>query len=192
MIPIDSGWVWTWNQIHWLAYQIIFPSIYGSSKTESICALGINLLGTASEIRDGLELDLGLHLGDSNRKSFGPPSWWGHPCWSPRPLSPRMVICMEVMSSSPVAPYGGLVDPLCGLTSLYFLPYFPYDQIECMYIWNQVIFYIKYVHAFLGSYHLWDIVDISDHTNSCHNDHQQAPPHVCSSLLVLEWRLETK
>ena len=71
----------------------------------------------------------------------------------------------------------GLADPLCGLTSLCFLPYFPYEQIECMYIWDQVIC-IKYVHNLLGSYHLGDIVDVSDHTNSCHNDRQQAPPQV--------------
>jgi hypothetical protein len=45
---------------------------------------------------------LGLHLGDSNQISFGPPSCSWRPCWSPcHPCdSPRMVVYTEVMSSS--------------------------------------------------------------------------------------------
>jgi hypothetical protein len=64
------------------------------------CAL--ILLGAAPRFRGGLELDLGVHLGDSNRIRVGPPSQFGCPCWSPWPPcdSPRMVICMEAMSSS--------------------------------------------------------------------------------------------
>ena len=52
--------------------------------------------------RGGLELDLGLHLGDSNRISFGPPSRFGNPYWSLWSLchSPSVVVSTEVMSSS--------------------------------------------------------------------------------------------
>ena len=52
--------------------------------------------------RGGLELDLGLHLGDSNRISFRSPSYLGNQCWSSRPsFHPQnMVVCMEAMFSS--------------------------------------------------------------------------------------------
>jgi hypothetical protein len=36
-------------------------------------------LMAALGLRDELELDLGLHLGDSNWISFGPPSLFGYP-----------------------------------------------------------------------------------------------------------------
>ena len=42
MIPIDSCRIWASNQSHWLSYEIIFPSICGSSKTESGCILGVH------------------------------------------------------------------------------------------------------------------------------------------------------
>ena len=99
-IVVDSGWILMWNQSHWLAYQIIFPSIYGSSKTESGCVLRVHF--TAPRFQGGLKLDLGLHLGDSNRISFRPLSPFGCPCWSTwfSCDSLSMVICMVAMSTS--------------------------------------------------------------------------------------------
>jgi len=53
-------------------------------------------------LRDELELDLGLHLGDSNWISFWPPSLFGYPCWSLGSLCHSLIVVvpMEDMSSS--------------------------------------------------------------------------------------------
>ena len=67
MIPVEYGWVFMWNQSHWLAYQIIFPSIYGSSKTESVWALGVDFTRDCSWIPRW------------TRTWFGPSSWWLEP-----------------------------------------------------------------------------------------------------------------
>jgi len=68
----------------------------------TLCAAWASFLVRATtELRDGLEHDLGLHLDDSNRISFGPPSRFENPYWSLWSLyhSPSMVVCTEVMSS---------------------------------------------------------------------------------------------
>ena len=39
-ISVDSGLVWMWDQCHSKLYEISFPTIYGSSKTESGYILG--------------------------------------------------------------------------------------------------------------------------------------------------------
>jgi hypothetical protein len=68
MIPIDSDGIWTSNQSHWLDYEIIFPSICGSSKTEYGCILGVYFIADWSRrpkqtrTRIGLGLQLGLDI----------------------------------------------------------------------------------------------------------------------------------
>jgi hypothetical protein len=42
MIFIDSNGIWVSNQSHWLAYEIIFPSICGSSKMKSKSVLDVH------------------------------------------------------------------------------------------------------------------------------------------------------
>ena len=41
MISIDLDQIFTWEHCHWLAYEIIHPPIGRSSKTDSICVLGV-------------------------------------------------------------------------------------------------------------------------------------------------------
>jgi hypothetical protein len=43
MITDDSDFSWTWDQIHWKGYLLIFPCIYRTSKTEVLCNLDVNL-----------------------------------------------------------------------------------------------------------------------------------------------------
>ena len=93
-----------WDHLDRLPYQISFPSICGSSKTGSGCVLGdqfkVDWSWNPRQTRTWVAL--GLHLGDLDRNSFGPPSWPRHLCWSPTPPyhAPNMVICIGVMSSS--------------------------------------------------------------------------------------------
>ena len=78
MIPVDSEEILMWDHLDWLPYQISFPSIYGSSKTESGYVLGdqfkanwswrprqtwtwvalASTLGTRTELALGLLVDL--------------------------------------------------------------------------------------------------------------------------------------
>ena len=66
------------------------------------------LVRAAPGLRYELELDLGPHLGDSNRISIGPTSLFGNPCWSLESLchSPSVVVSMEDMSSSVIIVIG--------------------------------------------------------------------------------------
>src|SRR6266508_2374615 len=59
-IPVDSDGSLMWDRCHWKLYEILFPSIYETSKTESICVLGINLVRLAPGFRSGVEVELGL------------------------------------------------------------------------------------------------------------------------------------
>jgi hypothetical protein len=67
-ISIDSKEILMWNHFDWLPYQIIFPSICGSSKTEFGCVLGIHFIADWSwwprqtRTRIGLGLWLGLDV----------------------------------------------------------------------------------------------------------------------------------
>jgi hypothetical protein len=62
---------------------------------------------TNPRFRGGLKLDLGLHLGDSNRISFWPPSRFGCPCWSPWPpcSSPSMVMTSSSLTLPRTLPH---------------------------------------------------------------------------------------
>jgi hypothetical protein len=82
MIPIDSDRIWASNQIHWLDYEIIFPSIYGSLKTESRCVLGVRFIAELVQKAEA----------DSNLNWTGPPTWLGRP-WLP----PKVVAKVEVV-----------------------------------------------------------------------------------------------
>jgi hypothetical protein len=76
---------------------------------------------TGPEFRGGLKLDLGLHLGDSKRISFGPPSRFGCPCWSPWPPcnSPSMV-----MTSSPTSQHLSVKNLQMSATIWAYCPHF--------------------------------------------------------------------
>jgi hypothetical protein len=75
-IPIDSNVISASNQSHWLDYEIIFPSICGSSKTEFGYVLGDCFIAdwsrrpkqTRTRIGQGLRLSLNV-LADLLR-------WW--------------------------------------------------------------------------------------------------------------------
>ena len=65
-IPIDSDGILMWDYFHWFPYEIIFPSICGSSKTESVCDLGVHFTTRCSwsmrwtRTWHGLDLQFGL------------------------------------------------------------------------------------------------------------------------------------
>jgi hypothetical protein len=103
-IPVDSGRIWAWDQCHWKLYEILLPTIYRTSKTDSVCDLGVRFIAHCSWTSNWTRtwIAFGLHLGDSNWINLGPPSWLGKFCWtSSTPLhAPIMVVCMGVMSSS--------------------------------------------------------------------------------------------
>lgn len=100
----DSRWLRSWGWIHWKAYLLSFPCICRTSKTITICDLGVifSVYCSWTPRWTWTWVVLGLQLGDSNQMSFGPPSWLGKTCWSPSSSchSPSMVICIHVMSSS--------------------------------------------------------------------------------------------
>jgi hypothetical protein len=90
-----------WDHFHWFSYQIIFPSIYGSSKTKSVCDMDVRFTTHYSwspkwsRTWFGLGLQLGLDaLGcllrwwPSKRHPWASlsysPSFWGMLQFEPR------------------------------------------------------------------------------------------------------------
>src|SRR5436190_2992036 len=61
-IPVDSDGSLMWDRCHWKLYEILFPSIYRTSKTESICVLGINFGAACSWIPRWSRSRVGLGL----------------------------------------------------------------------------------------------------------------------------------
>src|SRR6266508_780932 len=59
-IPVDLDGSLIWDRCHWKLYEILFPSIYRTSNTESVCVLGINFVRPAPGFRGGVEVELGL------------------------------------------------------------------------------------------------------------------------------------
>jgi hypothetical protein len=103
-VPVDSGRIWAWDRCHWKLYEILLPTIYRTSKTDSLCDLSVRFIAHCSWTSNWTRtwIAFGLHLGDSNRINLGPPCWLGNPCWTfSTPFhAPIMVVCMGVMSSS--------------------------------------------------------------------------------------------
>jgi len=70
-IPIDSKGILTWDQCHWLSYEIILPCIGRMSKMDPICNLGVyfcaNYWWSPRWTRTwyGLSLQIGLDAHDS-------------------------------------------------------------------------------------------------------------------------------
>ena len=85
-IPVDSDGILKWDHFHWFPYEIIFPSIYGSSKTESVYDLGVQFNAdcswTPKRTRSRLGLDLHLYSGTL----AGPPHLQALLYVSPGPL----------------------------------------------------------------------------------------------------------
>jgi hypothetical protein len=70
-IPFDSGRILTQDRCHWKLYEILIPTIYRTSKTDSVCDLGVCfiahcelelILASTSGTRTGSTLDLLLDL----------------------------------------------------------------------------------------------------------------------------------
>src|SRR5207237_9856712 len=76
-IPVDSDGSLMWDRCHWKLYEILFPSIYRTSKTEFVCVLGINF-GVAcswiprwSRSRVGLVLPRNVYVLPRPRRHLG-------------------------------------------------------------------------------------------------------------------------
>jgi hypothetical protein len=82
MISVDSNGIWASNQSYWLSYEIIFPSICGSSKTKSVYVLGVYFTTDWS----------------SNSIWIGPPTWLGRPCLTPKVVSKEEEILEHLLS----------------------------------------------------------------------------------------------
>jgi hypothetical protein len=103
-IPVDSRRILAWDRCHWKLYEIVLPTSFRTSKTDSVCDLGVRFIAHCSWTPNWARtwIAFGLHLWDSNRISLVPPLRLGHPFWtSSTPFhAPIMVVCMGAMSSS--------------------------------------------------------------------------------------------
>jgi hypothetical protein len=85
-IPVDSDEILKLDHFHWFPYEIIFPSMCGASKTESVCDLGDQFNAycswTPKRTRSRLGLDLHLYSG----ALAGPPHLQALLYASPSPL----------------------------------------------------------------------------------------------------------
>src|SRR6266508_528841 len=61
-IPVDLDGSLMWDRCYWKLYEILFPSIYRTSKTESVCILGINFRTACSWILRWSRSRVGLGL----------------------------------------------------------------------------------------------------------------------------------
>jgi hypothetical protein len=64
-IPVDSGRILVWDRCHWKLYEILLPTIYRTSKSNSVCDLGVRFTTGCSwspKLKRS-RIGLGLHLG---------------------------------------------------------------------------------------------------------------------------------
>jgi hypothetical protein len=59
-ISVDSEGILRWDRCHWKLYEILVPTIYRMSKSDSVCGRASILVKLGSEIRGGVEVELDM------------------------------------------------------------------------------------------------------------------------------------
>jgi hypothetical protein len=85
-IPVDSGIIWMWDWCHWKLYEIVFPTICGSSKSDSVCGMGVQSKADCSWTPRWTRSRLGLGLHLDVHSLAGPPRLQTHLHASSGPL----------------------------------------------------------------------------------------------------------